>query len=182
MDKKVAFIGHRNIGFGPIRNKLKLAIENEIKDGCKNFIMGTHGSFDELALSVCRELRQSYSDVIIEVVITSLKQIEKKLYYSDDLGQDFEKPYSDVCTLIYEIDEAYFKNKITISNRKMIDSCSALICYVNKKHNPSGAKRAMNYAVTKGIRIINLYDEKYEPTFNMTKEEKKEFFDKFFNI
>ena len=91
MDKKVAFIGHRNIGFGPIRNKLKLAIENEIKDGCKNFIMGTHGSFDELALSVCRELRQSYSDIIIEVVITSLKQIEKKTLLFRWFGSRFWK-------------------------------------------------------------------------------------------
>ena len=39
----------------------------------------------------------------------------------------------------------------------MIDNYDTLIRYVNKKHNPSGAKLAMNYAKRKGLRIINLY-------------------------
>ena len=42
----------------------------------------------------------------------------------------------------------------------MISTCDTLICYVNKKHNPSGAKLAMNYAKRKGLRVINLYNEK----------------------
>lgn len=39
----------------------------------------------------------------------------------------------------------------------MIDNCDTLICYVNKKHNPSGAKLAMNYAKRKSLKIINIY-------------------------
>jgi hypothetical protein len=62
----------------------------------------------------------------------------------------------------------------------MIDNCDTLICYVNKKHNPSGAKTTMNYAKRKGLEIINLYDEKDDPTYGMTKEEKENYFYKMF--
>ena len=54
MIEKVCFIGHRRIGFGDIKGKLKEAILQKIKDGCRFFTMGTHGEFDEMALSICR--------------------------------------------------------------------------------------------------------------------------------
>lgn len=41
----------------------------------------------------------------------------------------------------------------------MIDNYDALICYVNKKHNPSGAKLAIIHAKRKGLEIINLHEE-----------------------
>lgn len=34
----------------------------------------------------------------------------------------------------------------------------------------------MNYAKRKGLEIINIYDEKDEPTHSMTKEERKEYY------
>ena len=174
--RKVCFIGHRQIFDRSVREKLKTTIENEIKNGCEFFTMGTHGEFDELALSVCRELRKTYKDIKIEVVITSLKKIEKQLLYDDEFGKEYEIPYSDVSTIMYEIEETHFKKQITESNHQMIDDCDTLICYVNKKHNPSGAKLAMNYAKRKGLEIINIFDEKDDPTYGMTKEEKEDYY------
>ena len=52
----------------------------------------------------------------------------------------------------------------------MIDTCDALICYVDEKAYRSGAKTAMRYAKRKGLRIINLYDEK-DKLFYATDEE-----------
>ena len=77
---KICFIGHRDIPSNLIRLKLKDVIENEIKKGCKFFTMGTHGKFDSLALCICKELREKYKDIEIEVVITSLNQIKKSFY------------------------------------------------------------------------------------------------------
>ena len=37
---KVCFIGHRKIGFGPIRERLKCAIEKKVKEGCTFFTWG----------------------------------------------------------------------------------------------------------------------------------------------
>lgn len=143
-----------------IREKLKSVIEKKIKEDCDFFTMGTHGEFDKLALNVCRELRHTYTNIIIEVILTSLKMIEKQPIYDDKFGKEYSTPYSDVSTLIYEIENTHYKRQIIESNYKMIDDCDILICYVNKKHNKSGAKLAMNYAKRKGLEIINLYDEK----------------------
>ncbi len=39
----------------------------------------------------------------------------------------------------------------------------------------------MNYAKRKGVRIINLYDEKAEPTYGMTKQKRKLYYENFEN-
>lgn len=89
----------------------------------------------------------------IEVVLTSLHTIRKN-YEWDDV------PYSDVSTIMYDIEDAHYKRQITLSNRQMLDTCDTLICYVDERSYKSGAKSALHYAVRKGLRIINLYDEK----------------------
>ena len=38
----------------------------------------------------------------------------------------------------------------------------------------------MNYAKRKGLEIINLYDEKDDPTYGMKEEKKKEYLDNLF--
>ena len=153
---KTAFIGHRQIFAKTLPQKLMEAIKTEIKNGCFSFTMGTHGEFDRLALQSCRKLRNEYPELQIEVVLTSLHIIQK--------GDEWDSaPYSDVSTVMYDIEETHFKQRITLSNRKMIDTCDALICYVDEKTYRSGAKTAMRYAKRKGLRIINLYDEKDKP-------------------
>ncbi len=158
--RKICFIGHRNVfKYNEIRESLYSVVEQEIKKGCKFFTMGTHGEFDKLALSVCRELRNIYKDIEIEVVITSFKEIEPIIDHDPIFGDEKYIPYSDVKTTMYDIEEEHYKRKIVVSNQQMIDNCDTLICYVNKKHNPSGAKIAMNYAKRKGLAINNLYNE-----------------------
>ena len=160
---KTAFIGHRQIFSKTLPQRLIDAIKAEIKSGCFLFTMGTHGEFDRLALQSCRKLRGEHPELQIEVVLTSLHAIQK--------GDKWDgTPYSDVSTVFYDIEETHYKQRITLSNRKMIDTCDALICYVDEKAYRSGAKTAMRYAKRKGLRIINLYDEK-DKLFYATDEE-----------
>ncbi len=149
---KTAFIGHRQIFSNTLPRRLIEAIKAEIENGCLSFTMGTHGEFDKLALQSCRKLREEYPGLQIEVVLTSLHTIQKSNEWD-------RAPYSDVNTVFYDIEEAHFKQRITLSNRKMIDASDALICYVDERAYRSGAKTAMRYAKRKGLRIINLYDE-----------------------
>lgn len=180
MPKRICFIGHRRIGFGDIRNKLKEAVLKEIANGCRYFTMGTHGAFDEMALSVCKELRLDYPDIEIYVVITSLQKIKKVVDHDPIFGDEVYIPYSDVKTTMYNIEETHYKRQIIESNHQMIDDCDTVICYVNKKNSYSGAKYAYQYAKKKGKEIINLYDEKEEPTYGMTEEQKKDYYDNLF--
>lgn len=161
---KTAFIGHRQVLAKNIYEKLVETIEAQIQNGCKSFTMGTHGEFDRLALSACRNLRRQYKDIEIEVVLTSLHTLEKQ-------NKLDIPPYSDVKTVIYEIEDTHFKRQITLSNRMMIDTCDTLICYVDKNAYRSGAKKAMLYAEKRELKIINLYREEDQPFYGMTKEE-----------
>ena len=144
---KTAFIGHRRFFCEDIGARLFAAVEREISNGCRSFTMGVHGQFDRLALCACRRARNERPDVTIEVVITSLHS----------LGGD---EYSDVKTVVYETEDAHYKRRITLSNRRMIDSSDTLICYVDESAYRSGAKTAMRYAERKGLKIVNLWREK----------------------
>lgn len=160
MNKKICFIGHRHIyNYKEIRESLYSVVEQEIKKGCKFFTMGTHGWFDKLALSVCRELRNIYKDIEIEVVITSFKEIEPIIDHDPILGDEKYIPYSDVKTTMYDIEEKHYKRKIVVSNQQMIDNCNTLICYVNPTKTYSGAILAYKYAKKKGLQIVNLYNQ-----------------------
>ena len=184
MSKRVCFIGHREIFYPQVSQRLTNAIQAEIDTGCREFTMGTHGQFDSMALGQCKSFRDKYKDIYIEVVLTSYHKIAKKLLYTfeDEYGDKEEiysdAPYQDVNTIMYEIEELHFKKQITESNKQMIDRCDTMICYVDKKKYRSGAKKAMNYAKRKGLKIINLYEEKDDPTYGMTKEEMKEYYNK----
>lgn len=158
MNKKTCFIGHRYIyNYTKIREKLYKIVEEEIKNGCKFFTMGTHGEFDEMALSVCRELRKIYTDIEIEVVITSFKTIEPIIDHDPIFGDEKYIPYSDVKTTMYDIEEEHYKRKIIVSNQQMIDNCDTLICYVNPKKIYGGAIIAYKYANKIGLKIVDLY-------------------------
>lgn len=158
MNKKICFIGHRQIyNYKKIREKLYNIVEEEIKNGCEFFTMGTHGEFDEMALSVCRELRKVYTNIEIEVVITSFKEIEPIIDYDPIFGDEKYIPYSDVKTTMYDIEEEHYKRRIIVNNQKMIDNCNTLICYVNPTKTYGGAIIAYKYAKKKGLQIVNLF-------------------------
>ena len=185
MFKKCCFLGHRDYIYPQAIERTINAIQYVIDNGCRSFTMGTHGNYDELALSECRSFRTKYKDIKIEVILTSYHKIEKKVLftYKNDDGEIEEfvdtPPYSDVNTTMFEIEDLYFKRQITESNKQMIDDCDAVICYVNPKREKSGAKKALKYAQKIGLTIINCYDEKDEPTYGMTEEQKKEYFKEF---
>ncbi|MBQ7579213.1 MAG: hypothetical protein IJT25_01635 [Clostridia bacterium] len=165
MHNKVCFIGHRWLWGQQIKEKLKETIIEQIENGYKIFTMGTHGEFDKTALSVCRDLRDYYKDIEIEVVLTSLHLIDKKVIFEGknkygEIEKDVENsPYEDVKTVMYDIEDVFYKRKILVSNQLMINACDVLICYVNPKNNYSGAYYAYKYAKNKGLKIINLFNE-----------------------
>ncbi len=174
MKKTIAFIGHRHVYYADkVKERLQNVIEQCIGDGCSHFLMGAHGDFDQMALNACRSARKNHPDIQIEVVLTSYHTIEKK--------HDIDYvPYQDVQTVMFDIEDLHFKQQIVASNRQMIDQSDILVCYVDTKKNPSGAKIAMNYAKRKGLKIVNVFHEEDDPTFGMTIAEKKKYWDGLF--
>lgn len=180
MGKKTAFIGHRDIYCNDIEKRLTIAIENEIDLGCKYFTMGTHGEFDKLSLSVCKKLRHQNKDLEIEVVITSLNQIKPTIEIDEKYGKIIYDPFDDVKTIMYDIENEYFKKRITANNKQMIDNCDTLICYVDPNSKHSGAKNILNYAKKKGLKIINLFQKEDDFLADLSSQEKAELYKQFF--
>ncbi len=157
MNKKACFIGHRNIWNENLKIKLAQVVEQEILTGTKHFTMGTRGDFDKVALNVCKDLRNRYKDIVIEVVIIDLQQLKTIVKSDPILGVEKYIPYDDVETVIYDTEQCHYKAKIISSNKQMVDNCTTLICYVNENKFKSGAKLILKYAKSKGLKIINLF-------------------------
>ena len=126
MKKVIGFFGHRTLLKSDIKERLKAEIEANIR-GEVLCLIGTHGMFDELALSVCREMRKTHPQIKITVVLTSLNMLGR------NQNEDFSlvDVYGDVETMFYEIEEEHFKRRITSTNRKMVEDCDLIICYVD---------------------------------------------------
>lgn len=169
----ISFFGHSNIfNISGVRKRLLVCVEEKIRQGANRFLVGVHGHFDQLALSVCEELKQKY-DIEICLVFTTLTILKEKQDVARDLFGDNIKPTT------YDIENTHFKNTITYTNHKMIDDSDFVICYVDEKISRSGAKNAMKYAKRNKKRYINLYEETDEPFYRMTNEEKEKAFKKF---
>lgn len=157
MNKRICFLGHRYVNKFKIESKLYNLIESEILNGNTHFSMGTKGDFNALTLKICRKLRDKYPFIEIEVIITSLCTIKKEVY-EDNLGKIvYPSNYDDVKTIMYDIEEIYFKRRIIESNYRMIDNSDVLICFVDVKRS-GGAKYGYKYALKNKKEIINLFD------------------------
>jgi len=104
----------------------------------------------------------------ITIVLTSFNILKR-----DSLGYcKFDYYKNQGCeSVIYNIEEEYFKNRIIKSNKKMVDECDLVVCYVDMKKMDSGARKAVKYAIKQGKKVINLFREDDKPFYGMTKEE-----------
>ncbi|MBE5736200.1 MAG: hypothetical protein E7356_02435 [Clostridiales bacterium] len=152
-NRKCCFIGHRDIIEEGIEEKVYAAIIKEVECGCNQFVIGTHGDFDNIALMACRRVRDSFVELGIEVVLTSLTILQKNKH-----GLSKYSKYDDVDTVIYDIEDVHFKRQIIVSNHKMIDQCDTAICYVDEHRCLSGAVSSLRYAKRKGLKVINLFE------------------------
>lgn len=133
-------------------NYLKL----KVKDNNVRILVGTHGDYDRLALGVCKQLQREYSNIHISLVFTSQKFLIKEMQMDEFTGY-----YKGVETMIYDIEEIYYKRQIVVSNQKMVDDSDEVVVY-NRGNNSyySGTNRVIKYAKKQNKPIINLFNEK----------------------
>ncbi len=149
--KRMAFFGHRIVAESEqVKRLVYQILKEKTQQGYREILVGSHGEFDKIVLLECLKYKREIDESLkITLVLTTLSTIGKR---KDKNSQNdlFE-------TLIYEIEQEYFKNRINFSNRKMIDDCELIVCYVDMNRGVSGAKKAVKYAIKKGKEIINLY-------------------------
>lgn len=154
-----------------VQKRLKSTLLKLIDLGYSEFLVGIHGDFDKIALSVCRELKRE-QNIKINLIFTSLNYVQREF-------GDYEKLYSDINFVSYPIENYYFKNQITMNNRFMVDDSDLVLCYVDREKTRSGAKMAMNYAIKFGKKVVNIFEETDRSFYGLTREEIEVLFKKY---
>ena len=162
---KVCFIGHRTIEKSDkLISLIKDTVITLINNGYTTFLFGNKSAFDTLSLEVVTELKNTYPSIERIYVRSSYKTIEKS--------------YEQYLLELY--DKTYFPSKIENAgkysyverNFEMIDRSNYCVIYYDENYMPprrknsrrdvfdyqpkSGTKLAYNYAVKKGLEIINI--------------------------
>lgn len=170
MEKIICFLGHRILNKKEeIKRRIMNTLKEKVPNGYTTFLVGKHGEFDNLALNCCIDYKKTIDKKVnINIVLTSIAKLKK-----DEFGYNSLDYYREQgCKImIYDIEDEYFKRRIIVSNRKMIEDSDLVISYADMSKIRSGAKIAIKYALKQGKEIINLYNETDKAFYGMTKEE-----------
>ena len=156
--KTIAFFGHRQVfDEQTIKSKLKSTLKTLIKQGYKKMLLGYHGDFDALVLQVCLDIKNNEDcDIEICIVQKSFSCLSRR---KSDLSKADLFNLIGCETIFYDIEKVHYKNLITYSNKKMVDQCDLVICYVDLDYYGSGAIIPIKYAIKQNKPIINFYNK-----------------------
>lgn len=139
--KVCTFFGHRDC-YGLDAAVLRSAIEDLIKQGVDEFLVGHQGQFDGMVHNCLKSLQAQYPHIRYSVVLAYLPT-EKS---------EFEG-FSD--TMYPEgLENVHPKFAIERRNRFLIDSADICLSYVN--HTFGGAYKFTRQAKCRGLTVINL--------------------------
>ena len=175
--KTCALFGHRKItNQKKVELKLTKKLEELILMGVGCFLVGLNGDFDKIAISILRMLKEKYSKINISIAVSDLSKLT-----IDKWGYSKLSAYKDFEILSYEIEKVYFKNRITFTNKKMVDQCDMVLCYVDFEKHSSGAKQAVLYAEKNLKTIINIFEKTDDILYGLDASQIEELFKKVFS-
>ena len=162
MNKKIAVVGHRKFLPHYVYEDFEKECLKQIEKHNFSFYIGVHGEFDSMAYSILKKLKQQNNNIEINIVTTSLSKVNPIVIEDEIVGKEVFYKYEDANIVMHEIEDIFYKRRITESNKKTLDECDILICYVNPNKTQSGAKTMLNYAIKNNNEIINLYNKTLE--------------------
>lgn len=135
------FFGHSEC-YGLDATVLRSAIEDLIKHGVIEFLVGNQGQFDAMVRSCLKSLQVQYPDIRYSVVLAYLPM--KNWEFED---------FSD--TMYPEgLENVHPKYAVSWRNRYLIEVADICLCYVS--HTYGGAYKFAHMAKTRGLTVINL--------------------------
>lgn len=138
------FIGNRDC-YSVTESEIERAIIQAIDSGIDTFLSGGLGFFDEISARVLHKVKSNYPHVK-SILVVPFKRFEP---FDSSLFDEIVYPFEErVQGLINN------RNAIPIRNRIMVESASLAICFVERMNG--GASKTMNYAITRGLKIIDL--------------------------
>ena len=136
------FFGHSEC-YGLDAAVLRCAIEEVIKQGITEFVVGSHGQFDAMVFSCLQSLSKDHPDISYSVALAYLPTHKED--YDIYHGHSFYPEGMEIGPAKFAIERR---------NRYLIDTADVCICYVN--HTFGGAYKFARMAKRRGLRVINL--------------------------
>lgn len=135
------FFGHSEC-YGLDAAVLRSAIEDLIKQGVTEFLVGNQGQFDGMVRTCLKSLQKQYPEIRYSVVLAYLPT--KKREFED---------FSDA---MYPegIESVHPRYAISWRNRYLLGRADICLCYVN--YTFGGAYKFAHMAKTRGLTVINL--------------------------
>lgn len=136
------FFGHREC-CGLDKAVLRSAIEDLIKQGTTEFLVGNHGQFDGMVFSCLQDLSKEYPEISYSVALAYLPT--RKEAYDRYQGHSYYPEGQERGPAKFAIDRR---------NRYLIRQADICLCYVN--HTFGGAYKFARLAKCAGLRVFNL--------------------------
>ncbi len=153
IDKTCCFTGHRKIDpkqYELVSKRLDMILEDLIASGYCYFGVGGALGFDTMAAQAVLKLKGKYSQIKLILVLPCLSQADA---WSKNDQRIYEEIRSRADKIVY-ISQEYTKECMLRRNRHLVDNSSVCICYLTK--SVGGTAYTVNYAIQKGVKIINL--------------------------
>ena len=136
------FFGHKDC-YGLDQAVVRNAIEDLIKQGISEFLVGNHGQFDGMVFSCLQDLSKDYPEISYSVVLAYLPTHMEA--YDIYHGHSFYPEGQEIGPAKFAVERR---------NRWMIDASDCCLCYIN--HTWGGAYKFARMAKNRGLRVINL--------------------------
>lgn len=152
-NRTVCFTGHRKIPHEQlleVKQYLKLAIIEAIKDGYIYFGTGGALGFDTIAAQTVLELKEVYPQIKLILVLPCKDQAKRWISKDIEVYQDIK----DKADKVVYISEEYTKDCMLKRNRHLVDNSSACICYCTK--DTGGSAYTLRYAKENDLKIFNI--------------------------
>lgn len=155
---RCCFTGHRpqkiNLSEEEIKILLEKAIDNAIANGYVTFITGMASGSDIWAAEIVLE-RKKLNNNLHLICAVPYYGFEKNRTITE---QERYKSIINNADLVKEICDKYFNGCYQVRNEWMVNRSSLVIAVFNGQK--SGTKNTVDYAKQKGIKIINVLNDK----------------------
>jgi uncharacterized phage-like protein YoqJ len=151
--KTCSFTGHRQIRTEDTENLkslLKRGVKYAYDQGCRRFLAGGAIGFDTLAAEAVLELRDSFSDARLVLVLPCRDQDR---YFSPEQKKIYKKILKSADELIYT-GEVYTDTCMQTRNRFLAQNADIMLAYLYRER--SGASQTVRLARENGAVVYNL--------------------------
>lgn len=149
----VCFTGHRKIPqeyYGSIEQQLEKTIVELIEDGYRYFGAGGALGFDTMAAQAVIKLRTKYP--IIRLILVLPCAFQTRGWSIADVDE-YERIKNSADKVVY-VSREYTRDCMFKRNRHLVDNSDVCVCYLTEVRG--GTAYTVNYASSKGLRIINI--------------------------